>query len=44
LIQLLKPIISVEGKTTFKEEFVTAGGLKLAEVGHHNLKAGSGLV
>jgi len=40
LIQLLtNQSFQVEGKTTFKEEFVTAGGLKLAEVGHHSLES-----
>ena len=30
--QLTKSIFSVDGKSTFKEEFVTAGGIKLNEV------------
>lgn len=28
---------SVNGKTTFKEEFVTAGGIALSEVNHHTM-------
>jgi predicted Rossmann fold flavoprotein len=27
----------ISGKTTFKEEFVTAGGIKLAEIDHHTM-------
>jgi len=27
----------VKGKTTFKEEFVTAGGIKLSEIDHHSM-------
>jgi predicted Rossmann fold flavoprotein len=30
---------SVEGKTTFKEEFVTAGGIRLEEVDHHTMQS-----
>jgi predicted Rossmann fold flavoprotein len=29
----------VEGKTTFKEEFVTAGGIRLSEVNHHTMES-----
>ena len=29
----------VEGKTTFKEEFVTAGGIRLSEVNHLNMES-----
>jgi predicted Rossmann fold flavoprotein len=29
----------VEGKTTFKEEFVTAGGVRLAEIHHHTMES-----
>jgi len=29
----------VEGKTTFKEEFVTAGGLLLSEIHHHTMES-----
>jgi predicted Rossmann fold flavoprotein len=40
LIQLLtNQSFHVEGKTTFKEEFVTAGGIKLSEVSHRTLES-----
>ncbi len=40
LIQLLVgQIFKVDGKTTFKEEFVTAGGVRLAEVNHHTMES-----
>lgn len=29
----------VKGKTTFKEEFVTAGGITLSEIDHHNMQS-----
>jgi len=29
----------VKGKTTFKEEFVTAGGIKLEEIGHNSMQS-----
>ncbi len=29
----------VEGKTTFKEEFVTAGGVNLSEIHHHTMES-----
>lgn len=29
--------LQVKGKTTFKEEFVTAGGIKLSEIDHHTM-------
>ena len=29
----------IEGKTTFKEEFVTAGGIRLSEVNHLNMES-----
>jgi hypothetical protein len=32
-------ILSVEGKTTFKEEFVTAGGISLAEINPENMQS-----
>jgi predicted Rossmann fold flavoprotein len=35
--QLCSSEFAVKGKTTFKEEFVTAGGIKLNEVDHTNL-------
>jgi predicted Rossmann fold flavoprotein len=42
LIQLLVgQIFTVNGKTTFKEEFVTAGGVRLAEVNHHTMESKS---
>ena len=31
-LQLTKAIFNVEGKSTFKEEFVTAGGIDLKEI------------
>jgi hypothetical protein len=40
LIQLLVgQIFKVDGKTTFKEEFVTAGGVRLTEVNHHTMES-----
>jgi len=40
LIQLLtNQSFNVEGKTTFKEEFVTAGGIRLAEINHHTMES-----
>jgi predicted Rossmann fold flavoprotein len=40
LIQVLtSQSFQVEGKTTFKEEFVTAGGLLLAEINHHTMES-----
>jgi predicted Rossmann fold flavoprotein len=40
LVQLLTgQTFAVEGKTTFKEEFVTAGGVKLAEINHHTMES-----
>ena len=29
----------VEGKTTFKEEFVTAGGIRFSEINHHTMES-----
>jgi predicted Rossmann fold flavoprotein len=29
----------VDGKTTFKEEFVTAGGVRLSEINHHSMES-----
>jgi len=29
--------VEVKGKTTFKEEFVTAGGIKLSEIDHNTM-------
>ena len=37
--QLTNMPFSVEGKTTFKEEFVTAGGIRLSEVNHHTMES-----
>jgi predicted Rossmann fold flavoprotein len=40
LIQLLVgQTFNVEGKTTFKEEFVTAGGVRLAEINHNSMES-----
>ena len=40
LIQLLtNQSFPVDGKTTFKEEFVTAGGVRLAEINHHTMES-----
>jgi predicted Rossmann fold flavoprotein len=40
LIQILSShAFKVEGKTTFKEEFVTAGGVKLSEINHHTMES-----
>ena len=40
LIQILtNQPFSVEGKTTFKEEFVTAGGIRLSEINHHTMES-----
>jgi len=40
LIQILtNQSFSVEGKTTFKEEFVTAGGIRLSEINHHTMES-----
>jgi predicted Rossmann fold flavoprotein len=40
LIQLLVgQIFKVDGKTTFKEEFVTAGGVRLSEINHHTMES-----
>jgi len=40
LIQVLcNQSFNVEGKTTFKEEFVTAGGVRLAEINHHTMES-----
>jgi predicted Rossmann fold flavoprotein len=40
LIQLLVgQTFNVEGKTTFKEEFVTAGGVRLAEINHNTMES-----
>jgi len=40
LIQLLSnQLFNVEGKTTFKEEFVTAGGIYLTEVNHQSMES-----
>jgi len=37
--QLSNQSFYVEGKTTFKEEFVTAGGVRLAEINHHTMES-----
>jgi predicted Rossmann fold flavoprotein len=40
LIQILtNQPFNVDGKTTFKEEFVTAGGIRLAEIHHHTMES-----
>jgi predicted Rossmann fold flavoprotein len=40
LIQLLtNQSFNVDGKTSFKEEFVTAGGIRLAEIHHHTMES-----
>ncbi len=40
LIQILtNQSFPVEGKTTFKEEFVTAGGVRLSEINHHTMES-----
>ena len=40
LIQLLtNQSFPVEGKTTFREEFVTAGGIRLSEINHHTMES-----
>ncbi|HSZ34485.1 MAG TPA: NAD(P)/FAD-dependent oxidoreductase [Puia sp.] len=40
LIQLLVGhTFKVDGKTTFKEEFVTAGGVRLSEINHHTMES-----
>ena len=37
--QLTNQAFNVEGKTTFKEEFVTAGGVLLSEINHHTMES-----
>jgi predicted Rossmann fold flavoprotein len=37
--QLTNQPFNVEGKTTFKEEFVTAGGVLLSEINHHTMES-----
>ena len=37
--QLTNMPFAVDGKTTFKEEFVTAGGIRLSEVNHHTMES-----
>ncbi len=40
LVQLIsQQKFSVQGKTTFKEEFVTAGGVKLQEIHYHTMES-----
>jgi predicted Rossmann fold flavoprotein len=40
LIQIItNQLFQVEGKTTFKEEFVTAGGILLSEINHHTMES-----
>lgn len=36
---LLRDVHQVSGKTTFKEEFVTCGGIKLAEIDAHTMES-----
>jgi predicted flavoprotein YhiN len=31
--------LTIEGKTTFKEEFVTAGGIRLSELNHATMES-----
>lgn len=38
-VQLTGQKFSVEGKTTFKEEFVTAGGIDLSEIDPHTMQS-----
>lgn len=37
--QLTKAVFNVDGKSTFKEEFVTAGGIKLNEINFKNFES-----
>ena len=37
--QLTKSVFTAKGKSTFKEEFVTAGGVTLAEVTPHSCES-----
>jgi predicted Rossmann fold flavoprotein len=37
--QLTNQSFNVAGKTTFKEEFVTAGGVLLSEINHHSMES-----
>jgi predicted Rossmann fold flavoprotein len=37
--QLTGQVFAVDGKTTFKEEFVTAGGIRLSEVNHNTMES-----
>jgi len=37
--QITHQSFMVEGKTTFKEEFVTAGGVRLNEINHHSMES-----
>jgi predicted Rossmann fold flavoprotein len=37
--QLTGQLFEVEGKTTFKEEFVTAGGIRLSEINHNTMES-----
>ena len=37
--QLTNMPFGVDGKTTFKEEFVTAGGIRLSEINHHTMES-----
>ena len=39
LNNLLNDVYHVSGKTTFKEEFVTCGGIKLSEVNHDTFES-----
>ena len=39
VLSLMRMEFSVSGKTTFKEEFVTAGGVKISEVNPHSLES-----
>jgi predicted Rossmann fold flavoprotein len=37
--QLTNQSFQVDGKTTFKEEFVTAGGVRLSEINHRTMES-----
>ncbi len=39
ILHLTNMSFNVEGKTTFKEEFVTAGGIRLSEINHQTMES-----
>ncbi len=39
IISLIQDMYSIKGKTTFKEEFVTAGGINLKEIDANNMQS-----